>query len=135
MEDSPPQFIKIRNPRSEQVADRVDLVAAAYQKTLDLVELVHIVLEHTESRFHVKDRLDRAVTTVTLEIARAGVEVRANRWRHYRTILDRLADVCTSLDIIERQHSTQRPIELMKARAVGKELMEAIRPLAKLGND
>lgn len=125
-EDSPPPFVKFKSAR-------VEPTETAYRMTLDLVALVHAVLDQTEARFHLKDRLDRATTSVTLEIARANVEVKAARWGHYRRIVDLLAEVTASLDIIDRQNATKRRAELTEARALAKQLGIALRPLARLG--
>ncbi|MFT3692406.1 MAG: hypothetical protein QM831_04645 [Kofleriaceae bacterium] len=127
-EDSPPPFVKFKS-------GRVDPTEVAYRMTLDLVSLVHTILEQTDARFHLKDKLDRATTAVTMEIARANVEVRAARWGHYRRIVDQLAEVVASLDIIDRQKATKRTTELAEARTLAKKLGIALRPLARLGTD
>jgi hypothetical protein len=129
-EDSPSDFIVFRTPVSRD--DRLD-PARLYAQALDLVEKVHIVLEHTAARFHLRDRLDRAATTVAVRFARAESELKSNRWRYYRDALVVITDVVTLLDIIDRQKVTTEDQALTEARALARRLLTDVRPLAALG--
>jgi hypothetical protein len=120
MEDSPPSFITIRTP------DPDGKLVDVYELSLELVEVVHVVVEATGARFHLKDRLDRYTTQVTMRLARARTEIRANRWRGYRDIIEHLTDVATMLDIVERQRVSTATAELAKARAITRRLVDAL---------
>jgi uncharacterized protein RhaS with RHS repeats len=129
-EDSPSDFIVFRTPAMRD--DRLD-PARLYAQALDLVEKVHIVVEHTAARFHLRDRLDRAVTMVAVRFARAESELKSNRWRYYRDALGVITDVVTMLDIIDRQKITTEDEALTEARALARRLLTDVRPLAALG--
>jgi len=92
-EDSPPPFIVIRTPKRKDV----------YEHTLELVGLVQKLLDSTTARFHLKDRLDRAVTALVFELSRARHEGRVTRWRHYRKAHQLASDCATILDILHHQ--------------------------------
>lgn len=120
MDDSPPDFITIRTPGSPARA------ADVYQLALELVEQVHVVLEATTARFHLKDRLDRYTTQIAMRLARAQADLKPNRWRHYRDVVEHLTDVATMLDIIERQKASTATGELANARALVRRLIDAL---------
>lgn len=94
-EDSPPPFIVIRTPKRPDVYDR----------TLELVAIVQRILDGTTARFHIKDRLDRVVTSLVFELSRAKHAVRTARWRHYRRGHELASDCATILDILLHQQA------------------------------
>jgi len=119
MEDSPPDFITFRTPDR---GGKVDV----YQLALALVEHVHVVVEATTARFHLKDRLDRYTTQVAMRLARAQTAIKPNRWRDYRDIIEHLTDVATMLDIVDRQRVSSARAELASARAITRQLVDAL---------
>ena len=128
MDDSPPDFITIRTPGVP--ARSVDV----YQLALELVEEVHVVLEATVARFHLKDRLDRYKTQIAMRLARAQADLRPNRWRHYREVVEHLTDVATMLDIVERQKASSATDALAAARAHARRLIDALLVDAQLAH-
>jgi len=126
MDDSPPDFIVIRNP---ELVPPVDVYALA----LEVVERVHVVLEHTTARFHLKDRLDKYTSAIALRLARAKLDIKPNRWRHARDVIEQVTDVVTMLDILDRQNASAKIVELDQARSFARELLAALLPLAQLG--
>ena len=122
MAHTPPDFIVIRVPQV--------LPVDAYALALELVERVHVVLEHTAARFYLKDRLDKAACTIAMRVARAQVDIKAHRWRHARDVIAQLTDVITMLDILDRQRETTKVVELDQARAFARSLHAALMPIA-----
>jgi hypothetical protein len=125
MADTPPDFIVIRVPQI--------LPVDVYALALELVERVHVVLEHTTARFHLKDRLDKITCTIALHVARAQLDHKSTRWRHAREVIEQVTDVVTMLDILDRQKATTKVVELDQARAFARSLLAALVPIAKLG--
>jgi hypothetical protein len=101
MEESPPPFIVFRSPKLE----RVDL----YQVALDFTAKVELVLQKTEARYFLKDRLDRNASAVAMKIAQA-VNDRAPSGRRatYRQAHALAADCSTVLDILARRSDIDR---------------------------
>ena len=126
-DDSPPEFITIRTPGERVIVD-------VYQLALDLVEQVHTVLEATTARFHLRDRLDRYVTQVAMRLARSQHELKTQRWRDYRDIVEHLTDVATMLDIVDRQKASTATTELAQARALARRLIDSLLVDAQLGH-
>jgi hypothetical protein len=126
MANTPPDFIVIRVPAQVLPVD-------VYALALELVERVHVVLEHTTARFHLKDRLDKSVAAIALRLARAQIDIRPNRWRHARDVIELVTDAVTMLDILARQHATSKLVELDQARAFARSLLTALYPAAQLG--
>jgi hypothetical protein len=120
------EFITIRTPQTPEAVD-------VYQLALELVEHVHVMLEATVARFHLKDRLDRYTTQIVMRLARARAEIRPNRWRHYRDIVEHLTDVVAMLDVVERQQATSATDELDRARGLARRLVDALVVHAQLG--
>jgi hypothetical protein len=90
MEDSPPPFITFRS------ADE-----RAYRRGLELVEHVHRVLEQADAaRYQLKDQLERLTTTLAIQLARAGDDIRPARWRWYRDAHRSATDCRTLLDVL-----------------------------------
>ena len=118
MEDSPPDFITIRTPERE--------VVDTYELALELVAVVHVVLAKTTARFHVKDRIDRYTTQVTMRLARARTDVKPNRWRYYRDVIEHLTDIGTMLDIVDRQHESTAHAEHARAVQIVRQLVAAL---------
>lgn len=97
-EDSPPPFIVIRTPPVRPAGE-------VYDRALELVGLVQGLLDHTTARFHLKDRLDRAVTALVFELSRVEHTARSARWRHYRRAHELARDCATILDILQHQNA------------------------------
>jgi hypothetical protein len=102
-EDSPPPFIVIRTP----------VRRSAYDRALELVGIVQKVLDHATTRFHLKDRLDRAATALVFEIAAAHQLAPSQRWRHYRKAQSFALNTATIIDILTHQHAA--PAEDLEA--------------------
>jgi|HubBroStandDraft_6_1064221.scaffolds.fasta_scaffold151744_4 hypothetical protein len=127
-DDSPPGFITIRTPPTVVEAGAFDV----YEVALELVRLVHLVIETSAARFHLKDRLDRATTSIALQIARAGHAVQSERWRAYRDVLATVTDIGTLLDVLDKQRVTTKPGDLAAARYVAQRLVVELAPLAAI---
>src|SRR6267154_5631003 len=125
MADTPPDFIVIRAPLPLLPND-------AYALALELCERVHVVLEHTTARFHLKDRLDKATAAIALRVARAQLDIKPNRWKHARDVIEHVTDVVTMLDILDRQRATSKIVELDQARAFARSLRASLLPLAQI---
>ena len=117
-EDSPPPFIVIRTPKRPDVYDR----------TLELVELVQRILDGASARFHLKDRLDRVVTSLVFELSRAKHGVKTTRWRHYRRAHELASDCATILDILVHQQAAALG-DLEPARKLVHELLADLNAL------
>src|SRR5687768_4580183 len=113
-EDSPPPFIVIRTP--------VRPGGDVYDRALELVGLVQNLLDHTTARFHLKDRLDRAVTALVFELSRVKHTAKSVRWRHYRRAHDLANDCATILDILQHQQAAAAAT-LMSVRSLVRELV------------
>ena len=107
-DDSPPEFVKFRTPEAP-----VDV----YDLALELVRLVHIVIEHSAARFHLKDKLDRATTAVSVLIARANADLSQRRWQAYRSVIATISDIGVLLDVIDKQQASSKQDELAAARS------------------
>jgi hypothetical protein len=125
-DDTPPGFITIRTPLGRQEPVAYDV----YEVALELARLVQLVLETCSARFYLKDRLDRAATTVALQIARASRGTPRERWVAYREVLVAVTDIGTLLDILDKQRATTRPGDLSAARYVAERLASELEPLA-----
>ncbi|HEY5951620.1 MAG TPA: hypothetical protein VIV40_39270 [Kofleriaceae bacterium] len=117
-DDSPPQFIVIRTPRSGQ----------PYDRALALVGRVQHLLDHTTARFHLKDRLDRAVTALVFEMSKARLEPPSLRWKHYRAARNLANDCATILDILAHQQAAPTD-DLDATRNVVRELLAELATL------
>jgi hypothetical protein len=124
-DDSPPEFITIRTPGAVPTVD-------VYEVALELVRLVHLVVEASGARFHLKDRIDRATTSLAVLIARARDESAQKRWRVYREVLALVTDIATLLDVLDKQAATSRPGDLAGARYIAQRLRVELAPLAAL---
>jgi hypothetical protein len=124
-EDSPPPFIVIRTPA---------VVAAPrpkpYDRALELVGLVHQILDQAQTRFYLKDRLDRSATKLVFEIGHAVAEVPSLRWRSYRAARAAASECATTLDIMLAQRAAPEA-DLTRARALARELLADITPLGR----
>ena len=94
-EDSPPPFIVIRTPKRR----------TPYERSLELVAVVQKLLDVTKARFHLKDRLDRAMTALVFELSNVRHQPRSVRWRHYRAAHKLANDCATILDILAHQEA------------------------------
>ena len=99
-EDSPPPFIVIRTPPPQ--------ARSAYDHSLALVEVVQRLIDHSKARFHLKDRLDRAVTALVLELAKTRHLPVRQHWRHHRVAQQHANDCATILDILAHQRAAER---------------------------
>jgi hypothetical protein len=122
-EDSPPPFIIFRTPRKLEVSERV------YERSLALAGYVHQIIEQIAMRHSHKNLLDRHVTYVTMELARANAAVRPGRWRYYRQALLYTTDVASILDILDRQNPDSENPNLFLARQTSRKLMTELAPL------
>jgi len=122
MDDSPAPFIVFKPTKPER-----------YQLALDLVGLVHDILEHAGSRYRIKDRLDRNATAIAMQLANADDEPTTIRWRAYRRVLALVIECGTLLDIMTRQGLP--PIaEITRTRETLAKLHDLLTPLALRGN-
>lgn len=120
-EDSPSHFITIRTPRHD-----------VYDRALALVGELHRIIEHAGTRFHLKDRLDRAATGMVFELARAKREIRSRSWRNYRRAHELATDCATILDIFEHQGAVAKE-DLLAVRTLLHDVLSELVPLAQGG--
>jgi hypothetical protein len=123
-EESPPPFIVIRTPVIP-IARR----PTPYQQALAIVALVTDILETATARFYLKDRMDRAATSVVFALGRAA-EVRYGRWKEFRSAQAAAAQLATLLDIFAHQRAAAPQLVADAQRGV-RELLEDLSPLAK----
>jgi hypothetical protein len=119
-EDSPVPFITIRTPTPRDL----------YERALDLAGQIHNVLERAATRFHLKDRLDRASTGLVFELARARREIRSRSWRNYRRAQELATDIATILDLFEHQGVIVAH-DLRPLRTLLHEVLEDLLPLTQ----
>lgn len=122
-------FIRLRTPRASE-SEQVQSVIDVYEVALELARLVGEVIEATAARYHLRDRLDRAATSIALHVARATREVSIERRKGYREALATVTDIGTLLDVLDRQQVTNRPGALSAARYVARRLQAELEPLA-----
>lgn len=126
-EDSPPPFIVIRTPTA---ISSVAMRQTPYQQALAIVGLVSEILETSTVRFYLKDRLDRAATSVVFALGRAAQgTVRFGRWKEFRAAQGSAAQLATLLDIFAHQRAAAPQLVGQAQRGV-RELLEDISPLA-----
>lgn len=106
MDESPPPFIVFRSPKVERTkADDV------YQLALDFTSKVELVLQKTEARFFMKDRLDRNSAQIAVHIAQAVNDLApGGRRKSYRQAHALAVDCSTVLDILARRSDVDRPV-------------------------
>ena len=77
-----------------------------YQRALELLDLVDgIVDQMPPGRAHLKDQLDRAATSVVLNIAEgAGEFSAADKQRFYRMARRSATETAAILDVLRRRH-------------------------------
>ena len=119
-EDSPP-FIRFRQP-----APAGDPYALALAFAADAAR----VIERTPARVHVRDRLDRLVTAIVVEMARASGELASRRWRHAREALRWARDCAALLDLVAAQGAPGQ--DVAAARSSAQQLIAALAPVAGL---
>src|SRR5690348_1454568 len=112
VEDSPPPFIVIRTPRRKD----------AYDRALELVAIAQRLLATATARFHLKDRLDRTVTSLVFELGKARHLPSSLRWRNLRKAEDLATECATILDILRHQHAAAAT-DLDAAQDVLRELL------------
>ena len=88
-----------------------------YQVALRVIDTIDALIEQMpKGRAHLKDQLDRAVTSVVLTIAEgAGEFSRADKQRFYRMARRSATESAATLDIIARRKRAS-PVLLEKAR-------------------
>jgi hypothetical protein len=116
-EDSPTQFVRFKRKKS------------VYERGLELVRHVHAALDHISARPYLKDRLDRRVTGIVIELGRAEGELPSQRWRNYRRALQHANDCKAELDIIAAQQTTVDE-RLATARITAGKLCDELTKLA-----
>lgn len=119
-EESPAPFIVLRSPATKN--------AQPYDRALELVGLVHEIVQTAGTRFYLKDRLDRATTTIVFALRRAADEPTMLRWKHYRSARASASEVATVLDIFTHQRAASTDL-LQKARHLVIELLTELAPL------
>jgi hypothetical protein len=119
IEDSPAPFIIIRTPQKKDL----------YERALEIVGLIHDVVERAPARFHMKDRLDRSASTMVFELSRAKREIRSRAWKHYRRAHELGTDITTILDILEHQSAITAQ-DLLALRTLLHEVLADLVPLA-----
>lgn len=123
MDESPPPFIVFRSPKVE----RVD----CYQLALDFTAKVELVLQKTEARFFMKDRLDKSSAGIAVHIAQAVNDLApAGRRKSYRLAHALAVDCSTVLDILARRSDVDRTV----VNAAQKLLSELLSNLDHLRN-
>lgn len=115
-EESPAPFIVFR-PKAQP-----------YDRALELVGLVHEIVQTATTRFYLKDRLDRATTAVVFELRRATDEPPTLRWKHYRAARASASEVATVLDIFTHQRAASTDL-LQKAQRIAIDLLAELAPL------
>jgi len=105
-EDSPPPFIVIRTPLAV-AQPRVTL----YQRGLEIVGLISEIIQKASARFYLKDRLDRAATSVVFALGRAA-DAPNGKWKDYRAAHGHATAVATLLDILAHQKAA--PADLVE---------------------
>ena len=127
-EDSPPPFIVIRTPPAIPTISTDARVSHAYQRALVIVGQVSEIVDASTARYYLKDRLDRAATSVVFALGRAG-EVRFGRWKELRSAQAAAVQLATLLDIFAHQRAAASQL-VEKAQRGVRELLEDISPLA-----
>jgi four helix bundle protein len=76
-----------------------------YQRALELVDTVDRIIEEMPAgRAHIKDQLDRAATSIVLNIAEGAGEFSLNeKQRFYRIAKRSATEVAAVLDIVQRR--------------------------------
>ena len=96
MEPSPPPFIVFRSPKLE----RVDV----YQLALDFTAKVEAIVHKTDARIHLRDRLDRAATSIAMQVGSAANDLApSGRRKTYRSAHALAVTCSTILDILARR--------------------------------
>lgn len=121
VDESPAPFIVFRSgPKA----------APAYDRALELVRFVHEIVQTAQTRFYLRDRLDRATTALVFELRRAADEPATLRWKHYRAARSSASEVATILDIFTHQRAAATD-HLAKAQRIVIELLTELTPLTQ----
>lgn len=112
-DDSPTRFVRFKKKK-------------IYDRSLEVLVQVQNTLDHAKVRHHLKDRLDRGVTALVMEIARADMELPSQRWRPYRAAHRIALDIMVQLDIL----AAQQPTLDIPARTSARALCEDLAKLA-----
>ena len=119
VEESPAPFIVFRSaPKT----------APAYDRALELVGLVHEIVQTAGTRFYLRDRLDRATTALVFGLRHAADEPATLRWKHYRAARSSASEVATILDIFTHQRAAATDL-LVKAQRIVIDLLTELGPL------
>ncbi len=99
--DSAPPFVVFRPRRST--------TEEAYQIALQLTSLVADIVDRSGARFHLKDRLDRLITSIALHVGQAVTDpVPAARRQQLRRARALGTDAHTLLDILAARDDEER---------------------------
>lgn len=126
MDDSPPPFIVFRKKgaTAEEQA-RVDL----YQLALDFTAKVELVLQKTETRYLLKDRLERGASGVAMHVAQAVKDLApSGRRKSYGAAYKLAVDCSTILDILARRSDVDLLV-VSVAQALLSQLVSNLDPL------
>ena len=126
MDDSPPPFIVFRRKgaTAEEQA-RVDL----YQIALDFTAKVELVLQKSDARYLLKDRLDRAASGIAMHVAQAVKDLAPSGRRKSYGVAYKLAVDCTTiLDILARRSDVDLVV-VSAAQALLSQLVSNLDPL------
>ncbi len=123
MREDSPTFIRFFTPQP---------AGDAYGLALALAAATTRVVEHATVRIQVRDRLDRLVTAIVMELSRAQWELPSQRWRQARTSLRWATDCAALLDLIAAQGGTPAG-DVESARAGARALCDALAPLGCVG--
>ena len=99
-----------------------------YERSLDLVVQIQAALDHVKARHYLKDKLDKGVTAVVMEIARAQLELPSQRWKGYRAAQKLAMECMVQLDILAAQQPSPNE-HLTRASAAARKLCEDLAPL------
>ena len=117
-EDSPTNFVRFKRRR------------AVYERGLEVVLVVQRALDHVKARHYLKDKIDKNVTAIVMEIARAQMELPSQRWRGFRAAHKIALECMVQLDILAAQQK-QPDDHLVRAAAATRALCEELADLGK----
>jgi four helix bundle protein len=103
-----------------------------YERSLDLLDLLDRITEAMPSgRAHLRDQLDRAGTSVVLNIAEgAGEFSKADKQRFYRMAKRSTTEAAAILDILERRRSVAGEL-IEQARVTAIRVVSMLTKLAR----
>jgi hypothetical protein len=127
MDDSPPPFIVFR--RKSTTAQEADKPVDIYQLALDFTSKIEQVLQRSEARFFLKDRLDRSAMAIAVHVAQAQNDLApAGRRASYRKAHALAVDCSTILDVLARRSDVDLVV-VSVAQALLSQLVSNLDPL------